>query len=149
MNKKNPDAKRADLRFLSDNGIAYSLFNKMKQYVDITTDISRDLMFFLSRRQPKPGTVVCIQPLDCKTAIRSWKNGRGRRLANNLCTAASSSASKSKFFANMMTAEFKRCQLVDESTTWRYGVGVNFPQPAVWNDRKRSKPIVGLAFQHN
>jgi hypothetical protein len=131
MNKKKPDQKRADLRFHSANGIAHSLFNKTEPYVGIAKNISHDGMFFLSRRQPKPGIVVCIQPLACKTAKLSWKNGRGRRLANDLCTAASSSASTRKFFANIMTAEVKRSQVVDESTTRRYGVGVNFLQPTV------------------
>ena len=131
MNKKNTDEKRADLRFHSENGIAYSYFNKAEQYVGIAKDVSRDGMFFLSSRQLKPGTVVCIQPLDCKTAALPWKYGRSHRLANDLCTATSSSASTRKFFANMVTAEVKRCQVVEETTTWRYGVGVNFLRPTV------------------
>lgn len=131
MKKKNLDEKRLDLRFHSENGIAYSFFNKAEQYVGIAKDVSRDGMFFLSRRQLKPGAVVCIQPLDCKTATLSWKNGRDRRLVNDLCTAASSSASTRKFFAHMVTAEVKRCQVVDETTTLRYGVGVNFLRPTV------------------
>jgi hypothetical protein len=131
MNKKNIDEKRADLRFHSENGIAYSFFNKAEQYAGIAKDVSRDGMYFLSRRHLKPGTVVCIQPLECKSATLYWENGHDRHLANDLCTATSSSASTRKFFAHIVTAEVKRCQVVDETTTWRYGVGVNFLRPTV------------------
>ena len=131
MNKKNPDEKRVDLRFHSEIGIAYSFFNKAEKYVGMAKDVSRDGMFFMSRHQLKPGTVVCIQPLDCKTATPPWKNGCDRLLGNDLCTVAASSASTRKFFAHMVTAEVKRCHPVDETPTWRYGVGVNFLRPTV------------------
>ena len=131
MTKKNIDEKRADLRFHSENGIAYSFFNREEQYAGIAKDVSRDGMFFLSRQQIKPGTVVCIKPLECKSATSSWEKGYDRHLVNDLCTASPSSASTRKFFAHIVTAEVKRCQVVDETTKWRYGVGVNFLRPTV------------------
>ncbi len=131
MNKKATDEKRAELRFHIENGIAYGFLNKAEQYVGIAKDVSRDGMFFLSSRQLKPGSILRIQPLDCQAATPPWQNRRGRRLADALCADPASSASSRKFFANMVTAEVKRCQIVDETTTWRYGIGVNFLRPTV------------------
>jgi hypothetical protein len=131
LNTDDPNEKRSQQRFNRANAIAYAFVNNLEHYVGLARDVSRDGMFFLTCRQLKPGTIVRIQPLDCQAPPILWGDGRCCRLAAAICEDPAPDATSRKDFANMVTAQVRRCEEVDENTPWRYGVGVSFMRPSV------------------
>jgi len=122
---------RRDPRIDASNAITFSQLNKQETYVGVAQDFSRSGMFFRSSRELKPGACIVILPLNCHSTDLLWGDGECGNVVASLCATSDAPGHIDNTFINLVTAQVKRCEVLDDAKTLRYGIAVDYIRPTI------------------